>query len=410
MSQRAEIPSFLADTWWFGLTDRLDDDRFLRLVTQRAAQGFTAAQIVVGIPPEVGPAHPSARSPVGPAWDLHGTPNEAYLGMAQKRIDIMNGHGLAAIVYGGWGPHIDWIGEARMTAWWRRIVDVCDERNVVYCLTGESDLWTSPLTSRALLPDRSTDDLFRAWSGVARVPRYVSAIGHRLAPSAFRARRRERWSAVLADLAARTNRPIIVHTTSAIDGFRAVDNPAQLAANTIQTGHARRTEPDLWRRLLASRATDPGRPVVNLEPWYEGIRGQFWLEDQVRALWLSVGAGARAICYGAHGIWNVGDGTFLGHWGAQGFDDALGLASPAILGATYRMLDRIGALRWPTVEATVERKRLVKLRRADSGGRFLEYYPDAADVPAGAPGRAFDPLTGGFTTAAPHKGQIVLVS
>jgi hypothetical protein len=105
--------------WWFGLTGRLDDDRFLRLVAQRAGQGFTAAQIVVGIPPEVGPAHPSARSPVGPAWDLHGTPNEAYLRMAQARIDVMNRHGLAAIVYGGWGPQIDWIGDARMTAWWR---------------------------------------------------------------------------------------------------------------------------------------------------------------------------------------------------------------------------------------------------------------------------------------------------
>jgi hypothetical protein len=123
-----------------------------------------------------------------------------------------------------------------------------------------------------------------------------------------------------------------------------------------------------------------------------------------------VGAGARAICYGAHGIWNVGDGAFLGHWGAQGFDEALGLASPAVLGATYRMLDGLGALSWPMAEATVEGKRLVKLRRADSGGRFLEYYPDAADVSAGAPGRAFDPLTGGFTPALPHTGQIVLVS
>ncbi len=410
MSQPAEIPSFLADTWWFGLTDRLDDDRFLRLVTQRAAQGFTAAQIVVGIPPEVGPAHPSARSPVGPAWDLHGTPNEAYLRMGQARIDVMNRHGLTAIVYGGWGPQIDWIGEARMAAWWRRIVEVCDERNVVYCLTGESDLWTLPLAARGLLPDRSTDDLFGAWSGVARVPRYASAIGQRLTPAAFRARRRDRWSTVLADLAARTERPIIVHTTSAIDGFQAVDNPEQLVANTIQTGHARRTEPDLWRRLLASRAKDPGRPVVNLEPWYEGIRGQFWLEDQVRALWLSVGAGAHAICYGAQGIWNVGDGAFLRHWGVQRFDEALRFASPAVLGATYRMLDGVGALSWPMVEATVEGNRLVKLRRADGRGRYFEYYPDAADVPAGAPGRTFDPLAGRFIAAAPHMGQIVLVS
>jgi hypothetical protein len=405
MSRRAEIPCFLADTWWFGLTSRLDDDRFRRLVALRAEQGFTAAQLVVGIPPEVGPAHPSAASPVGPAWDRHGTPNQAYLRLARERIGVMNRHGLTAIVYGGWGHQIDWIGPARMTAWWRRIVEACDRLDVIYCLTGESDLWTWPFAARALVPARSTDELHRS-----RLRRYRSAVGRRLAPAWFQARRRARWSAVLADLARRTERPIIVHTTSAIDGFHAVDDPAPLAANTVQTGHARKSEPALWGRLLASRAEHPGRPVINLEPWYEGIRGQFWLEDQVRALWMSVGAGARALCYGAHGLWNVGDGAFLAHWGAQGFDEALDLGSPAVIGATYRMLGALGALGWPEAAATVEAGRLVKLRRADGAGRFLEYYPDAADVAPGAPGRAFDPLTGRFAAAPPPTGQVVLVS
>lgn len=405
MSLRAEIPAFLADTWWFGLTGRLDDDAFRRLVALRASQGFTAAQLVVGIPPEVGPAHPAAGSPVGPAWDLEGVPNEAYLARARERIGIMNRHGLAAIVYGGWGPQIDWIGPGGMAAWWRRVVEVCDGLDVVYCLTGESDLWTDPFAARALLPARSTDDLHRS-----RLRHHASALARRLAPAAFGARRRARWSAVLAELARATARPIVVHTTSATDGLHAVDDPGPLSANTFQTGHARKSEPELWRRLLASRAAHPGLPVVNLEPWYEGIRGQFWLEDQVRALWMSVGAGARALCYGAHGLWNVGDGSFLAHWGAQGFDEALGLGSPAVLGASYRMLDGLGALTWPEAAATVEGERLVKLRRADGAGRFVEYYPDAADVPAGAPGRAFDPLTGRFAAALPPTGQVVLVA
>jgi hypothetical protein len=199
------------------------------------------------------------------------------------------------------------------------------------------------------------------------------------------------WFALTSRL---DERPILVHTTSAIDGFRAVDDPGPLAANSFHTGHARAAEPEFWRRPLASRAAHPGRPVVNLEPWYEGIRGRFGLEDQVRALWMSVGAGAAALCYGAHGVWNVGDGAFLAHWGAQGFDAALGLGTPAVLGATYRMLDRLGALSWPEAAAMVEGRRLVKLRRADGAGRFLDYYPDAADLAPGAPGRAFDPLTG----------------
>jgi hypothetical protein len=398
----------LADTWWYGLTARLDEDRFRRLVALRAEQGFTAAQIVVGIPPEVGPCHPCARSSVGPAWDRRGTPNEAYLQMARERIGVMNRHGLTAVVYGGWGPQIDWIGAAQMTQWWRRIVEVCDGLDVIYCLTGESDLWTSPLAARALLPGRSTGDLFAQWRGAGVLRRYAWAIGRRIAPVTLR-RRRARWTAVLTDLARRTERPIIIHTSSVIDGFHAVDDPSLLAANTIQTGHSQASEGELWRRPLASRAAHPGRPVANLEPWYEGIRGCFWLEDQVRGMWMSVGAGATALCYGAQGVWNVGDGTFLAHWGAQGFDEALDLTTPAVLGATYRMLAELDALNWPDAKATVAGKRLVKLRRADGLGRFVEYYPDAKDVPPGATGRAFDPLTGGFAEDSPPTGQVVLV-
>lgn len=410
MSARADLPSFLADTWWFGLTSRLDDETFLRLVRRRSEQGFTAAQVVVGIPPEVGPEHPSARSPVGPAWDRHGTPNEAYLRMAHERIGIMNRHGLTAIVYGAWGQQMDWIGRVAMTAWWRRIVETCDGLDVVYCLTGESDLWTSPIAARALLTARSTDDLHGSGGGVALVRRYASAIDRRIVPAIFQGRRRANWSAVLDDLVSRTQRPIIVHTTGSIDGMHAVDDPSPLAANTFQTGHSRASEPQLWRRVLSSREERPDLPAVNLEPWYEGIHGQFGLDDQVQALWMSVSAGARAVCYGAHGIWNVGDGRFLAHWGGQTFEEALGLPSPAILGATYRMVDELGVLRWPAASATVQGARLVKLRRTDGADRFIEYYPDAADVPPGAPGRVFDPLVGRFVATLPSAGQIVLVS
>lgn len=329
--------------------------------------------------------------------------------MARERIEVMNRHGLTAVVYGGWGPQIEWIGEARMTEWWRRIVAVCDGLDVIYCLTGESDLCTSPLAARSLLPDRSTGELFAEWRGAGALRRYAWAVGRRIAPLGIRGRR-ARWTAVLTDLARRTERPIIIHTSSVIDGFHAVDDRSLLAANTIQTGHSESSVGELWRRPLASRTAHPGCPVANLEPWYEGIRERFWLEDQVRAMWMSVAAGANAVCYGAHGVWNVGDGTFLAHWGPQGFDEALGLATPAVLGATYRMLAELDALNWPDANATVDGKRLVKLRRADGRGRFVEYYPDVMDVPAGAPGQAFDPLTGRFIEESPSTGQAVLVA
>ena len=47
------IGHFLADTWWYGLTDRISTDEFYRLAQQRKDEGFSAIQLVMGIPPEV---------------------------------------------------------------------------------------------------------------------------------------------------------------------------------------------------------------------------------------------------------------------------------------------------------------------------------------------------------------------
>ena len=94
------LPHFLADTWWFALTKRLNDEDFLKLVKTREKQGFTAAQIVVGIPPEVGIKNENASSIFGGAWNEKGEINKKYLELAKKRIKIMNDHNIKAIVYG----------------------------------------------------------------------------------------------------------------------------------------------------------------------------------------------------------------------------------------------------------------------------------------------------------------------
>lgn len=40
--------------------------------------------------------------------------------------------------------------------------------------------------------------------------------------------------------------------------------------------------------------------------------------DQIFAFWVSMLSGASAYC----GIWNVGDGNFLAHWGRRTFREA----------------------------------------------------------------------------------------
>jgi len=53
--KNSNIAGFLADTWWFGLSRRLSEKDFKDLAILRATQGFSAIQLVVGVPPEVGP-------------------------------------------------------------------------------------------------------------------------------------------------------------------------------------------------------------------------------------------------------------------------------------------------------------------------------------------------------------------
>ena len=52
----------------------------------------------------------------------------------------MNRAGLTAIVYGAWGPQINWLGTGRMTEWWREVIKATHDLDVIYCLTGESNL------------------------------------------------------------------------------------------------------------------------------------------------------------------------------------------------------------------------------------------------------------------------------
>jgi hypothetical protein len=61
MMANSSIANFLADTWWFGLSQRMSKQDFEDLAALRAEQGFSAIQLVVGIPPEVGPENENAK-------------------------------------------------------------------------------------------------------------------------------------------------------------------------------------------------------------------------------------------------------------------------------------------------------------------------------------------------------------
>ena len=404
------IVGFLADTWWFGLSCRLSELGFRQLATLRRSQGFSAIQLVVGIPPEVGPENINAQSPVGFPWTLAGDVNAKYLALAQDRIQFLNGLGFVVIVYGAWGHQIEWLGEVGMTAWWLNIIRYLDSLNVIFCLCGESNLWVGEASK--LLPDRSTYNLvenrvfpklpLHMKPALAKVRRHLK---QRLYKPQLEQRRKV-WSSVLETISQKTNRPIIVHPTPDETGYEAVCNPELLSANTVQTGHTASARNRLWQLPLAHRNRYPHVGFINLEPWYEGICDQFGTEDQLFAYWATMLAGAISYCYGAHGIWNVGDGKFLAHWGKQTFDQALALDTPRLLGLSHQQY-----LAWGDFQGTVFYQtagaELITLSRKQ-GSKMIQFLPDVARFKGVPRGKIWLPLQGAFASQVPARGPVVV--
>jgi len=404
------IAGFLADTWWFALSKRLSESDFKDLAVLRAEQGFSAVQLVVGVPPEVGPENENAKSPVGFPWTLDGHFNQEYLEFARERIHYLNDLGFVVIAYGAWGHQIEWLSRERMTGWWLKIIDALDALNVIYCLCGESSLWVGEASK--LLPDKSTDAFARSHVLPRLHPRlkgYLVGTIKRLAKQLHQSRfeqRRDDWSFVLEKISQRTDKPIIVHPTVDETGHEAVFNPELLSVNTAQTGHDASARNRLWRLPLALLNEHPHKAFINLEPWYEGITDRFWAEDQLFSYWVSMLAGSVSYCYGAHGIWNVGDGKFLAHWGKQTFAQARALDTPRLIGLSHKQCLKRSDPSGRTFCETAGGELITIARGTEEKATW--FFPDIARATRVPHGKVWLPLQGAFLHGVPRRGQVVI--
>jgi hypothetical protein len=397
-------PDLLIDTWWYGLSPRLNDEMFLKLAQRRQEQGFNGIQLVAGIPPEIGVYHPDASG----AWDLNGIVNPDYLNHVVKRISLLNSLGFTVIVYGAWGQQIEWLGVEKMKRWWSTLIEHLDTLNVIYCLTGESNLWLQ--TPNILLPDKSTDQLNPIntdtyYYRVLRKIRFIALwrrllailrpIKQRIDDRNYDNRERvQKWSAVLAHVHGLTDKPIIIHTTPHEVSHVVVNNPELLSAITVQTGHSHSKANALWQQPLQLAEDYVGIPYINLEPWYEGILDDFGTSDQLFAFWATMLAGAHGYCYGAHGIWNVGDGKFLAHWGAQTLSQAMNLNTPTLLGKSQQFFLKHRGDGIASVDVQVsDNQTLLSIERQTTQSKMI-FYPRLLPSIDIASGLYFSPLQG----------------
>lgn len=395
---RQKFPkNLLCDTWWYALTKRMSRKQFERLARLRKRQGFTAIQLVVGIPPEVGPEHQSAASEVGSAWSLRGKINWDYLKLAREKISFLNSLGFTAIVYGAWGHQMGWMGTKFFKNWWQAIIDHLDSLNVMYCISGESNLWTGH--EKFLLPDKSTDDL----SAIGFAKKILDRFSFFKNNTNAKKIRKRQWSEVLEFVSEKTRRPLIIHTIPNEFSYEAVFNPELLSAVTVQTSHHESSRNKLWQMVMTAKERYPDLPFINLEPWYEGIRNRFFTQDQLFAFWVSVFAGSNGFCYGAHGVWNMGDGKFLAHWGKQTFEQAVALETPALLGESFALLQKLKLS--GKSEIVYKNDVLLQIKRGN-----LIYIPDTSLQPLPKKyAKLWSPVSGAFIKQMSPSSQVVVI-
>jgi hypothetical protein len=119
-------------------------------------------------------------------------------------------------------------------------------------------------------------------------------------------------------------------------------------------------------------------------------------------------AGADSYCYGAHGIWNAGNGDFLNRWGKQDFLKALSLDTPGLIGMSHRVF--LPYLNRPA-QVTVEERDglLVNIKRIFHESS-ISFIPEINKVASPSPGRIWLPMAGQFAKVMPSSGQVVVIT
>ena len=113
-----------------------------------------------------------------------------------------------------------------------------------------------------------------------------------------------------------------------------------LSINSIQSGHSIDSIPFMVGSILNNK--NHNMPIINMEPWYEGILGNFGEYEQRFAFWACILSGAKGHSYGAHGIWQMSKKgeNFMKHWGESNWEDALRFRGAKQLGTAKKFLER----------------------------------------------------------------------
>lgn len=311
---------WLADTWWMGLTKRLDwPDGFRRLVEDRVRKGFNTIQIVAGpLPDFTDPWDPQQANEAGWPWEKDfARINPRFFDLADLRLAYLVEQGLMPCIVSMWGYYLPLMGVQRVKQHWRYLVARYGAYPVTWCLAGEC---TMPIYTKTGEQERKVDSEIQktGWTDVARYVRRIDPC-HNL---------------------------LTAHPSWEVSGRESLADDTLLDFEMLQTGHS--GYQSLTPSTAAMRAgvtRRPQMPVLNGEVNYEGIMGGSKDEVQRFLFWASMLQGACGHTYGTFGIctMNARDEPYVGvtlSWADGFWQDDMHYPGSAHVGIGARILQR----------------------------------------------------------------------
>jgi hypothetical protein len=314
---------WLADTWWMGLTKRLDwPDGFRRLTEDRVRKGFNTIQIVAGPLPDFCATRatwdPQQANEAGWPWESgFARINPAFYDLADLRIALMIEQGLMPCIVGMWGYYLSFMGVDRCKQHWRNLVARYGAYPVTWCLAGEA---TMPTYAHHGTPEgeRDRETQKDGWTEVARYLREIDP-----------------WHNL-----------VTVHPSGMASSRDSLAETSLVDFDMLQTGHSGyySLAPSM-EDIKKAVAEQPRIPAFNSEACYEGIMGGSKDEIQRFLFWSNMLQGACGHTYGAQGIWAMSsrDEPFEGtthSWGDGVWQDVMHLPGSTHVGVGAEILRR----------------------------------------------------------------------
>ncbi len=261
---------WLSDTWWMGLSGRLDFKDFKYLANVRLEQGFNTIQLVAGLFPDMDSFDKRGENAKGYVWqDDFKDINYNFFNEAERKIEYLYSLGFHIAIVGAWGYYLEKMGLDKIKKHWRYIVARWGVYASVYIGAGEANMPYYLSQNRI----KDTKILKDGWSEVLRYLKRIDSY----------------------------NRLVTLHPIEC--SLDEITDSSLIDINLLQASHNSYDSINKGKELL-KRCSNKKLTIMD-EINYEGIFRDNHDSVQRLSFWSAILGGSKGFGYGANGIWQV---------------------------------------------------------------------------------------------------------